>query len=301
MKKKSWFYRFRDGFLTPWWSRYLIVPGLGSGPGVWASYWFAAGNTTLYGYHAPVILLATAIWAGLISAVKSGLDNTAAYSVRQLLKARNELSYLVGLVRGIVAVKSRRFFERGRELRDPVSATEAFMTITQPELQMREIMRGVHNFFTDQSDDPVVERVRVLLMRWDERAGCMEAFNIYFPEAEPPRVPAGAFCDNSTVAGLANEKNDFVIVEDIATDGKFRKFPRGRTIAGSMIAYPVYDDLHRKVVTVINVVSNVPKRFKETERDALEIPMQVFAERLLLENRLLELKERVARGNDGKA
>lgn len=295
MKKKSRFNRFRDGFLTPWWSRYLLLPALGGGPGAWAAYWFASGDaqTTLWGYHAPAILLAAAVWGGLISAVKSGLDNTAAYSVRELLKARDELLRLVGYVRGIVAVKSERFHNGVSQLRDPIDAGVAFRTITQPDVQMRAIMDGVQRFFVDASDDPIEERVRVLLMRWDEATGCMAPFSIYFPQAEPPRVSHGAFCDNTTVAGLARVENRFVIVEDVSTDARFRKFTNGRTTSGSMFAYPVYDDLTRKVVLVINVVSSVPKRFKEADRDALEIPMQVFADRLLLENRLLVLKARV--------
>ncbi len=60
-----------------------------------------------------------------------------------------------------------------------------------------------------------------------------------------------------------------------------------------MFAYPVWDDFDKKVVFVINVVSSIIQRFNESERDLLTIPMQVFAERLLLENRLRELKGRV--------
>jgi hypothetical protein len=60
-----------------------------------------------------------------------------------------------------------------------------------------------------------------------------------------------------------------------------------------MFAYPVWDDFDQKVVFVINVVSSIIHRFNETERDLLTIPMQAFAEGLLLENRLRELKGRV--------
>jgi hypothetical protein len=293
VKKKSRFYRFRDRFLTPWWSRYLVVPGLASGPATWAAYWFAIGKKDLHGHTAPSVFLAVAIWAFFISALKSILDDTAAFSVRQLVKSRDELLYLIAHVRGIVAVKSNRFHNSGHDLRDPVEPGDAFMKITQPEIQTREIMRAVHGFFIEQSDDPLEEHVRVLLMRWNEQAGQMD-YSVHFPDAEPPRVPAGAFCDKSTVAGLAREENQFVIVEDVSRDDRFRKL-QGRTKEGSMCAYPVYDDLRRKTVLVINVVSSIPKRFKEADRDALEIPMQMFADRLLLENRLLELKERVRR------
>lgn len=290
MKKNSWFYRFRDRVLVPWWSRYALVPALTGGPGIFVAYWFGSGKTNLHGFSEPVVVLIVGIWAIVMTQVKSAFNDLAKYSMRELLKSRDALVHIVAHVRAIVFTKSSRFHEPFGESTS-IDPGEAFLKITQPELQIKEIVRRVQMFFADALKD---EDVRVLLMRWNPKMRHM-VFVEHFPLETPPLAPEAAFYDTTTAAGLAKEGGTMVIVEDIATDQRFKQIGIGRTKKGSMVAYPVLDDLRHEMVLVINVVSNEPHSFKEADRESLDLWLQVFSDRLLLENRLVELKARVRR------
>src|SRR5207247_2570088 len=107
-----------------------------------------------------------------------------------------------------------------------------------------------------------------------------------------------AFRDMTTIAGRSYLTNDIVISEDIANDPNYAKL--GDREGGSMFAYPIYDDFRKEVALVVNVVSNKVRRFRIAERESLELPMQVFADRLLLENRLRKIKLSVVEAIAGR-
>jgi hypothetical protein len=213
--------------------------------------------------------------------------------VTKLVRERNQLLRLIGYVRVIVGAKSRRFSETAGNLSDPIDAGAAFLTITQPNFQIREIIRAIHDFFSAEA--LVGENIKVSLMEWNKSEGHLD-FIAYFPDSHAPRAAPQAFRDASTIAGRAYLNDDIVISEDLLGETRYQRL--GNNEAGSMFAYPVDDDRTRKVALIVNVVSNRVRRFRVKDREALQIPMQVFAERLLLEYRLRTLRQRVEQSRE---
>jgi GAF domain len=289
MKRGGLLERFRDRFLIPWWSRYIAIPIVESTPAAFATLWFGLGNTQLHGYSAPWVFFATAVWAGGVAATRSALSEYAAFSVSQLVNERNRLLRLLGLVRAVVTFKSRRFHDHAEKVDQSASdAGQVFLAITQPEAQIREILRAAHEFFTAEAEP--AETIHVSMMEWDEDQGHLRFIN-YYPDGDAPRAPESAFRDATTIAGKAFFHNEMVISENLLEDRNYQ--PLGDPADGSMLAYPVYDDRRRKVVLVVNLRSSRIKRFRQRDREALTIYMEVFGDRSLLEYRLMHLKKRV--------
>ncbi|MGB3552068.1 MAG: GAF domain-containing protein [Candidatus Binatus sp.] len=286
-----------DKFLASKWVKYLLFPGIEALPTTAAALYVGLGNTTFHGSNSAWLvfyasLLGGALAAGRAALTESGqqLISTKEKVIASLNTEKEQLLRLVGHVRVIVSAKSRRFHESLKRLPDPVEAGVAFLTITQPDEQIAEIVRNIHEYFRYFPTFRSKELLTVALMRWNDTGRHLE-YASYFPHNDLPRTSPAEFHDNTTIAGKAFFEQTMVISENLRTDPNYKKLA-GPT-DGSMFAYPVWDDFDRKVVFVINVVSSIIQRFNETERDLLTIPMQVFAERLLLENRLRDLKGRV--------
>lgn len=293
------FERFRDRFLTPWWSRYIVVPLLAAAPGALVAFWFKyhdhdAADYFLKGSEALAVFLCAG-WAGVISAAKSALNDVAAFTVNELKTSRDQLVRLLGHVRVIVGAKSQRFHEALVDIDNEPNAGRLFLRITQPATQIKRIVESVHAFYVAGNSTPD-ERVMVSFMRWDAGRGHL-VFLHYFPEADPPGIADSQFRDSSTVAGRAHQERHLVVCEDVANDARFMKVP-GSIESGSMFAYPIQDPLLETAKFVLNVFSTRVGRFKEVDIGAIGVVMEVFGDRLLLENRLLQIRSRVeARGD----
>jgi hypothetical protein len=289
------FQRFRDTFLTPWWARFFVIPAIEGGPTALAGLWFAweKSHTHLFGFPPAAVFFAAGGWQFLCGAGRSALNDYAGVFVGRLVKEKDTLIRLIGRVRLIVGVKSTRFHE-GATTVSLVDAAKVFLTITQPELQIKEIVRHTRDFFA--GDGEPNERIRVSLMEWDDVRKHL-VFLAWYPDAEPPRALPQAFRDTTTVAGKAYLTSDLVISEDMANDPNYAKL--GDREGGSMFSYPICDDFLNQVALVVNVVSNKVRRFRSANKESLELPMQVFADRLLLENRLRKIKLRVIEATAG--
>jgi hypothetical protein len=288
MKRGGILERFRDRFLVPWWSRYFIIPGIESAPAAFATLWFGLGYKTLRGYSAPWVFFVAALWAGLASAGRSALSEYAAFSVSQLVNERNRLLRLLGFVRAVVTFKSRRFHDHAEAVvQDGADAGKIFLAITQPEAQIREILRAAHDFFNAEAQ--VHEKIHVSIMGWDDERQHLRFIN-YYPDGDAPRAPESAFRDATTVAGQAYFNNRVVISENLREDPNYQAL--GDQQDGSMLSYPVYDDRRHKVVLVVNIRSSKIRRFRQRDQETLTLYMQVFGDRSLLEYRLMHLKKR---------
>jgi hypothetical protein len=297
MSLQDRFRSFRDKWLTPWWARFFLIPGIEGGPAALAGLWFSwsALHTTLFGYGPPLVLFVAGGWQFLCGAARSSINEYAAVNIGRMIdekdtivREKNTLLRLIGRVRIIVGVKSDRFHQTAN-VQTPLSPHDVFLTITQPELQIKEIIRHTCDFFAHDGEPD--ENIRVSLMEWDDARRHL-VFIAWYPDHEPPRALPGAFRDTTTVAGKSYLTNDIVICEDTANDVNYAKL--GDRGDGSMFSYPIYDDHMNRVALIVNVVSDKIRRFRSSGRDALELPMQVFADRLLLENRLRKIKLRVS-------
>lgn len=294
MKKDGVFQRFRDRCLTPWWSRYLLVPAIAALPAAVAAVWFGVHKDKLEPYclkgQEPWVYFGASIWAGGMSAVKSALNDVSARAVSELVRDRESLLRLIGHVRMIVGFKSRRFHDALQKPNGPRTPESAFLEITHPDWQTNKIVQAIYSFFSAESR-PSQERVAVSLMRWNDMASHLE-FVEFFPDADHPRAAPQYFCDNSTVAGRAYFTNELVICENVETNPQFRALPNRE--CGSMFSYPVEDLADHKVIFIVNVISTKIGRFREAGRESILIPMEVFSDRLILEDRLYRIRRRVS-------
>jgi len=295
MEKPSRLDRFHDSFLARKWVKYLLLPGIEAAPTAVAALWVGLGHTTFEGYNAAWLIFGASLLGGALAASRTAFLEAANEKIADLVAKQKQLLRLVGHVRVIVTAKSRRFFEALRDLPNPVDPGRAFLTITQPEEQIKEIVRNTHEYFYYSPDTESNETIAVQLMRWNDAARHLE-FVQMFPHTERPRTAPSEFGDMSTISGRAFHTRSMVISENVAADSRYKKL--SDSPEGSMFSYPIWDDFELKVAFVVNVVSSKIQRFREEDREALDIPMRVFGERLLLESKLAGLKARVQHTED---
>lgn len=297
MKTTGFLGWLQDKILGRWWVKYFLLPGIEATPTALVALWLALGHTTFWadanakfpGYNTAWLVLAAALLGGLLSGLETLLTDQGQQLISDLTTERRNLLRLLGYVRVIVNAKSVRFHDTLNRLGEKIKPDEAFLTITQPQEQIKEIIRNTYDYFFHISDEKVSETGSVCLMRWNDRERHLD-FDVCFPVDSAPRTSPTEFGDNSTIAGRANADREMVISADLANDSRYKRLSDATN--GSMFAYPVWDDFAHRIEFVINVTSTKIKRFQEEDREALKIPMRVFGERLLLENRLVELRRR---------
>jgi hypothetical protein len=282
-----------DHIFHPWWVRYLILPLIQSAPTAVAALLIGLGDRTICGVQPALVVFSAFIWGIGVAAIVAGLERNISLPAERYKRERAQLLRLIAHIRVIVWAKSRRFHETSDKFTDPVDPAIAFLQITQPDFQIREIIRAIREFFKAEGEPD--EDISVSLMEFDRKRGHL-AVLAYFPDSSRPRAPETAFYDESTIAGKALLSNDIVVSEDIATDSNYQQF--GRHESGSMFAYPIENPYIGKVALVVNVGSNRIRRFRNADREALKIPMDVFGERLLLEYLLRDLRQRAERSRE---
>ncbi len=281
------------------------MPGIEAAPTTAAALYVGLGHPTFWGtpkvpgYNSAWLVFAASAGGGVLSAIRSAISEKGQQRVSILKKEIERLFRLIGQVRNIVTVKSVniqktiRNLDALKKIQNPVDVGFVFQALVQPEEQVKDIVNALHDYFS-AGTDPSVELVRVSIMKWSDERNHL-VFTAHFPYDRRPRSPEINFSDGNTIAGRAYFNKELVICESIRTDPRYKRLQEPDE-DGSLLSYPVYDSETQKVALVINVSSAKPRRFKDTpeERRVLTIPLQIFAERLLLENRLLEVKAKVA-------
>ncbi len=285
----------QDTILGRWWARYFVFPAIEAAPAVLVALWLGLGHQKFWaqgkfeGYNSAWLVLGAAILGGIVSGVRAAVSEPGQQLISKLVAERENLLRLLGHVRVIVNAKSRRFQDSLGSLGARVDPGQAFLTITQPHEQIKEIVRNAYDYFFHAPEITATEADGICLMKWNDSGRHLD-FEVCFPAEATPRTSATEFGDNSTIAGRAFFDRDMVISPDIKNDPRYKRLSDPRD--GSMFAYPVEDHFTHRVEFVICVVSSKIRRFQEEDREALKIPMRVFGERLLLENRLVELRRR---------
>jgi len=281
-------------WLTARWFRYIAIPATAAVPTGLAALWFALhqGQKLPYfleGYQ-PWVLAGTGVWAGGVSIAKSYLDDIAKDAIKTLEIAQQDLAHLLLSVRIVVGAKSKRFYEALKGLTKPVDASKTFFEMTRPELQIKELIGRVRDYYQIKVDPNSGDRVKVSLMKPD---GADLVITDWAPDADVPISQKERF-KNNTIAGAAFQSRQLVVSENIATDVRYHRF-MAKEDTGSMFAYPVIDILMDQVVYVINVVTSRPQAFRNTPADTkkIETVMEIYAERIVLENRLAEIKRQI--------
>ena len=176
---------------------------------------------------------------------------------------------------------------------------KTFFEITRPDLQIKQLIGAVRDYFQLKVDPNSGHRVKLSLMKPDSADLIITD---WAPDADAPNSLNERFRGN-TLAGRAFYTRELIISENIAEDDRYHHFGAKKD-QGSMFAYPVVDNLLDRVVYLINVTTSQLEKFKDTpkERDKIQKAMEIYAERIVLENRLDELKTKIlARRSGGVA
>lgn len=281
--------------------RYIFMPVAAGLPAALAAFWFHYhdGSTEEYWLrdYQVWVFAAVGVWGFTLSVLKSYLNDIGQATIETLIRGQEELAHLFNFVRIVVGAKSRRFYDALAKLPEDPDPGKTFFTITRPDLQIRQLVQSVHGFYGIDVH-PTEEQINVSLMRWNGVG--LEVIE-WFPDGKAPRIDPQQFSDAQSLAGLAYQTRQLVVSENVETDSRYKRL--NATDQGSMFSYPVIDDLLNQVIFVVNVVSTKPGRFGDTERShrSIRTAMDIFAERMVLENRLATIKERVLAKHGGNA
>lgn len=201
-------------------------------------------------------------------------------------------------IKHIVRKKSARFVEHCASLGDATTAEEVFLAITQPEEQIHYILEQIARFFEHGQEG---HNVVVVLFEPDQRAGHFR-YAFYYPKDSRPSVPEEEFFINGGCPGHARSKNDVIVITSIAEDLRSRNpiylAPDNRANkTGSLVCFPLNDTERNCTPYILSVFINREGVFQEA--DYLREILEPFAQRILLEDRLRVLKQRVTRLSGG--
>jgi hypothetical protein len=281
-------------WLTSRWVRYLAIPALAGLPAGLAALWFAIHQDPKTSYflkgYQPWVLAGAGAWGVGFSMLKSYLDDIAKDAIKTLQMAQEDLAHLLESVRLVVGAKSARFFEALKGLSKTSDPAKTFFHITRPDLQIKQLISAVRNYFQIKVDPNSVQRVKLSLMKPD---GLDLVITDWATDADVPIARHKRF-DSNTLAGKAFYTKKLLISDNIARDERFHHFEATKD-QGSMFAYPVIDSLLDRVIYVINVMTSKEGQFRDTptDRKKIETAMEIYAERIVLENRLAEIKGQI--------
>lgn len=228
----------------------------------------------------PAVLLA---FGGVIAkrAESNGL------SVTGLLSLLTSLDQIVG-------VKNIRF---ERQLNNnQLTKENAFETITNPLLQISEIVRSICDFFNatrNEKSKPLI-RVTLAVMKGSK----IVDLPVFFPTDEPIRSSLPSLNSPQSAIVIAARTKKMVLISDISKELKKhvskRKFVNtGNDVdnTGSIICFPIRTI--SGVPYVVSIHCEEEGYFKDEFKDLYEHSLQRFALRMSVEHSLLMMKEKL--------
>jgi hypothetical protein len=241
----------------------------------------------------PWIELACIMWAVILiptTVILRQIKGPSAVSVAQLSLFLRILAQIVG--RKVARFHSFKLRYLGKKKAD---AGTIFHAITQPGDQMQEIVQGMWTYFHSTSAERGAE-IRVALAKMG--GPHIEKFEYFYPANKGPRSPIEQLRNANAGFSKAKAKRKIVVVEDISSEGKKqgeRSFVVTRADlndeAGSMICYPIIEPGgDGDVPFVVSVCASQAKQFKIDEQEAYKIVLEHFAQRILLESLLRDIK-----------
>jgi len=210
-----------------------------------------------------------------------------------------ELQELLESISNIVGRKIKRFSESIPKLRGK-GPGKAFSIITQPINQMEEIVEGVAKFFQvcTPSNGGKALKYRVVLAEMGNEH--IKSFLVFYPFNRSPRSKVGQMQDERCGFSRAKSKKRIHIIEDFVNDnskaGVKDFLVTDVTRAGeegSMVCYPIIIKETGEIPYVLSVAVNQKKFFLNQDAGLYEIILEHFAERIVLEHYLLEIKRQV--------
>ncbi len=243
------------------------------------------------------VLAQTLLWTSVIAVIL----NFVVARLREVLKERNKLSerqagVLMEMFDEVVGIKVRRFGESARRIRDSITKVEvndAFAEITQPKLQMCQLVRGIYGYFS--AEVLPGETLQVLLVRMENNEPAEVAECI--PSNTYPKTPMKDLKGKYSAMHRAARDNSMLIIPDIEAEvgrkSKKRYAPGGpgSSNTGSILCFPVRHHELDENPYVISVRVTAVNALKPADRARYELVLKRFADRLVIEHSLAVIKK----------
>lgn len=206
---------------------------------------------------------------------------------KQFNNEKNNEAILIALLAHldtVVSAKNRRFYDYSKKDTKARSST-VFKEITQPILQIQEIIKNISSFFEHIKSDTTI---KCSLLRVKPN-NSIEHF-IYL-DGQPTADDTIINQKTSTASNCLLTKS-IVVVED--TDKKKVPFAHthGTTSPNkSIICYPIKKG--KQVEFIISITSRMKKSFNNTEKIKYEYILEQFSKRIVLESYLNQIKETI--------
>ena len=170
------------------------------------------------------------------------------------------------------------------------SAGDIFREITQPDRQLAEIIRSIHNFFEALAalQNMPDANFRTVLFKMARKIP-VESW-CCFPESELP--VQGIIYDKTCLASHAVKRKKMIIIEDIKKEKKSMRSRVSRyceSEEGSALCYPIECRHINTIPLAIRIVSDKPF-FKSSAKNLYEEILERFKYRILIEYGLSQLK-----------
>lgn len=253
--------------------------------------------------HSPWVLVYTVFAVGIGI---YGYYKTVLY--RPIEPDQEELRALVGAYEHVVSRKSKRFGEKLRRLASDMvdkcksvptvsCARDVFMTITDPKQQFDVLILTLYQYFENTKKNSR-SRISVNLAQMGDVH--ILDFLVTYPQDRAPKTRIEELRKPSSSFSRAKKNEAMVLVESTLAESKKTKgesnflstIKHSEEKDSSLICYPVIDSgAKNRVPYVICVYVNSGGFFCSKFRDKYEIILSTFATRILLEHRLLRIKE----------
>jgi hypothetical protein len=276
------------GLVRHSWLRYISIISLYSFPAVAAAGWFGLHRSASERYflqgRAPYVFFALGVWSVLLSTITWYLTTLSSRRIDLLNRTQKELLQLLGFLRIVEGAKARTLREYVVRPSDSMDLGHGLFEITRPDLQIRELVKAVRDYFSITAE-PIDDSVWVRLIRVTDDDRMLLEYEAFAPDSERGVSAEENVKDAPTMASAAFHNQKMIISPGSDTDAS-TKDSNG---FGSMFAYPVVDDLTRKIIFVFVVISSRTGRFSYAAEGSTKIVMEVFAQRLVLEDRLSQI------------
>ena len=205
---------------------------------------------------------------------------------KQKTDSEKLLTSLLAHIDTVISVKTTRFYKYiSQHNQETLNSKEVFDKITQPVLQMTEIIKNITSCFEKIYDENTI-KTSLLKVNKNGHIG----YFIYL-DGEPKTEESILNASDSTAKYCYNTKKITIIENTEKKDAKFKHSARFKSETKSIICYPVKQGA--KIVFIICITSKTPCIFKKSEKLKTEYLLSQFSKRLVLELYLYQLKERL--------
>lgn len=247
-------------------------------------------------YYLASILFATIYTIAVLAFAKSIVRRVR---IREI--DTSGLLSIIAALDGIVGPKAARFGEHVKNIPNLTRET-IFCTISQPQLQIVEIIRSLWYLFDAAKSRETNNLIRVVLARFAD--GKIIGFPVYFPADEFVDASLDDLNKPNSAFSTAFRTKKILVIPDIEKELRTKKRyePLGNhdDDSGSLICYPVIHKSTREVPFVISIHCDEKNYFKQDNEfvEIYKLTLERFALRLSVEYSLLLLKETICEQNN---